>query len=423
MSVLSYAQETIRIMSYNILNYPNNPGDDSVMVADTTGRNPYFRTIFSSVNPDIAVLQEVERKIDGTAFLTNVMNSYGETYEMGWNGTAGDDNPIYFKADKFDLISSYLVIDQEGGHPTVEYVLYHKQTGDTLIILNVHLTPGSSVASKTARKVDADSIRARTGTYPEGAYFIALGDYNIYGGSEASFETLLDQTNNGYFIDPLGLQDYSDWSTFGLAKFHTHNTRKGSGPYLVGGSAHTGLHERFDLLLNSQSVVEPGGLMYKPGTFITYGNDSLHNDLDVNEQPNNSVPVDVADALYMASDHLPICADYFVSPKFAKIPSPGDIVFTQVGADNPDVVEFLTLADLNLTKLKITNSAVDINGNLINGDGTFDLINTSWKNIPAGTFVRLGIDLTNDNDHSDRIIQYDASGSSPPTLYTGSTGD
>ena len=82
------------------------------MVANTTGRNPYLRTIFSSVNPDIALLQEMVRGVDATAFLTNVMNSYGETYEMGFYGTSGDNNPIYFKADKFNLISSYLVIDQ-----------------------------------------------------------------------------------------------------------------------------------------------------------------------------------------------------------------------------------------------------------------------------------------------------------------------
>ncbi|MHA2098762.1 MAG: T9SS type A sorting domain-containing protein [Candidatus Kariarchaeaceae archaeon] len=422
MSAVNYAQETIRIMSYNILNYPNVPGNDSIMIADTTGRNPYFRTIFSSIDPDIAVIQEIYRGVDATAFLNNVMNGYGETFEMGFYGTSGDDNPIYFKEDEFDLISSSLVIFQGGGHPTVEYILLHEDTQDTLIILNTHLTHGSGTAEIAARKVEADAIRQKTSTYSAGAYFIALGDFNIYGGTEAAFDTLLDQTHDGYFVDPLGLQIYSNWSTSGLTEYNTHNTREGFGPYLGGGGGF-GLDERFDLLLNSKNVLEPGGIMYKAGSYVTYGNDGLHNNKDVNEQPNNSVPVDVADALYMASDHLPICADYYVGSLVAATPSPGDIVFTQVGADNPDVVEFLTLAEINLTKLKITNSEVNASGNLVNGDGTFDLINTPWTNIPSGTFVRLGIDLTNDNDHSDRIIQYDASGSSPPTLYTGSTGD
>ena len=256
----AFGQEQIRIMSYNILNYPNIPGNDSIMVADTTARNPYYRTIFSSVNPDIALLQEIERKIDGTAFLTNVMNSYGETYEMGWDGTAGDDNPIYFKADKFDLISSYLVIDQSGGHPTIEYILYHQQTGDTLIILNIHLTSGSGSGDMAVRKVDADAIRARTDTYSDGANFIAMGDFNMFGGTETAFDTLLDQTNNGYFIDPLNLQVYSNWSSSALTEYNTHNTRGGPGNYLGGGN-HSGLDERFDLLLNSQNVVDPRGIM------------------------------------------------------------------------------------------------------------------------------------------------------------------
>jgi endonuclease/exonuclease/phosphatase family metal-dependent hydrolase len=423
LTAINYAQETIRVMSYNVLNYPNF-WSDSILVADTTGRNPYFRTIFSSINPDIAVLQEVEGRADAEAFLANVMNGYGETYELGWRGTSGDDNPIYFKADKFDFISSYFIIDQggSGSHPTIEYRLLHEATGDTLIILNVHLTYGPKAERIAKRKVEADAIRQRTSTYSSTAYCIALGDFNIYGGTEAAFDTLLDRTHDGWFDDPLGLEVYSNWSTSGLTEYNTHNTRDGSGPYLGGGGGF-GLDERFDLILNSKNVLEPGGFMYKAGSYVTYGNDGLHNNRDVNEQPNNSVPVDVADALYMASDHLPVCADYYVGVEVAEAPAPGDIVFTQVGADNADVVEFVTLKEMNLTKLKITNSGVDLNGDLTGGDGTFDLLNTPWVNIPAGTFVRLGIDLTNDNDHSDRIIQYDATGSSPPTLYTGSTGD
>ena len=279
------------------------------MVANTTGRNPYLRTIFSSVNPDIALLQEMVRGVDATAFLTNVMNSYGETYEMGWYGTAGDNNPIYFKADKFDLISSYLVIDQSGGHPTIEYILYHEQTGDTLIILNTHLTSGLGSGDMAARKVDDDAIRVRTGTYSDSAYFIAMGDFNTFCGTETAFDTLLDQTNNGYFIDPLNLQGYSNWRSSGLTEYNTYNTREGPGNYL-GGSTHSGLDELFDLLINSQSVANPCGITYKSGSFVNYGNDGNHNNRDINEQPNTAVSLVIADALYMASDHLPIYAEF-----------------------------------------------------------------------------------------------------------------
>ena len=88
---------------------------------------------------------------------------------------------------------------------------------------------------------------------------------------------------------------------------------------------------------------------------------------------------------------MPIYADFnFCSP------SPGGIAFTQVGSDNPDIIEFITLNDhMDLTKLKITDSEIDANTNLVNGNGTYDLSNTSWKNVPGGTFIRLGSGLTN----------------------------
>ena len=249
-----------------------------------------------------------------------------------------------------------------------------------------------------------------------------MGDFNLYGGTETAFDTLLDQTNNGYFIDPLDLQGYSNWSSLALTEYNTFNTRDGSGNFLGGGSS-SGLDERFDLLIYSQSVVDPGGITYISGSFVNYGNDGNHNNKDINEQPNTAVSQVIADALYMASDHLPIYADFYFGSVIVDSPTPGSIVFTQVGADNNDVLEFMTLVRMNLTELRITNSEVNSSGKLVNGDGTFDLSNTPWTDIPSGTFVRLGSDLINDNDHSDRIIKYDGAGTTIPTLYSGSTGD
>ena len=49
-SIVGYSQDNCVIATYNILNYPGN---------DTTARNPNFRTVMSSVNPDILVVQEM----------------------------------------------------------------------------------------------------------------------------------------------------------------------------------------------------------------------------------------------------------------------------------------------------------------------------------------------------------------------------
>jgi len=92
-------------------------------------------------------------------------------------------------------------------------------------------------------------------------------------------------------------------------------------------------------------------------------------------------------------------------------PVDGDIIFTQDGSDDDDVIEFITLKLLDLTSLKVTDNGIKSNGTLRSTEGTFDLSNTSWSNVPGGTFIRLGSNLANDNDATDRILAYDGTGS------------
>ena len=420
-SLSANAQEKVRIMSYNILEYPNSTTNDSILVADTTARNHYYKTIISSVNPDIFIAVEIIRRVDAEGFLKNVMNSFGESYSMTYGETYTDDNAVYFKTDKFDVIDSTIVIVQSGGHSTSLFTLYDKQTRDTLKIFAVHFF--SSESETEEREYAANAIRLYSDAFSNGTYFIAMGDYNTYGGTEPGFTALLDQTNDGYFIDPLNLQNLSNWSNDTLTEYNTFCTRMDAGDYL-GGGENDGLDERFDILLNSQTVVDSGGITYVQGSFVNYGNDGLHNNININDNgstdlPNQAVSQTIADALYMVSDHLPIYADFnFGSP------SSGGIAFTQVGSTNPDIIEFITLYDhTDLTKLKITDSEVDDHGDLVNGNGTYDLSNTPWKDVPGGTFVRLGSSLTNDNDPSDRLLVYNGTGSgSLPALDDGTYG-
>jgi hypothetical protein len=87
---------------------------------------------------------------------------------------------------------------------------------------------------------------------------------------------------------------------------------------------------------------------------------------------------------------------------------------------------------MNLTTLKITSNAIQSDGSIGSGN-VFDLSFTNWTNVPAGTFIRLGANLTDDNDASDRILQYSGdngyagtlpnltSGSNQLIAYTGSS--
>ena len=85
-------------MSYNMLN---------LVLTDTTVRNPYFRTIFSNVQPDILVCQEMTSPTGVNGFLVRVLNRVSSGYAAGTfiNGT-DTDNAIYYKTSLFTFLSN-----------------------------------------------------------------------------------------------------------------------------------------------------------------------------------------------------------------------------------------------------------------------------------------------------------------------------
>jgi len=414
-SITTYAQETVRIMAYNICEYPN-----TEQYGDTTYRNPYFRTVISEADPDILTVEEMHSQTQANGFLTNVLNHYGNNYAMADFVSNGDDNNVlYYKTSKFSIISTPYIIDNTG-HVTIRFKLYNINTRDTLVIYSIHLASGESNGT---RLTQVQTIRESADSLSNSEYYIGLGDFNMYAGDEAEEPGgyIFNTSSGGYFIDPQDLDASDNWSDNSLTEYNTFASRTtsfGGGTTTPG--SHPGMDERFDLILISQTVSDNGGISLKPETYTEMGNDGDRNHKSINTQPNTAVSSEVADALYWSSDHIPIYADFnFGSP------SAGGIAFTQVGSADPDIIEFITLYDhMDLTKLKITDSEIDANTNLVNGNGTYDLSNTSWKDVPGGTFIRLGSGLTNDSDPSDRILVYNGAGSgSLPDLKGGINGD
>lgn len=89
LSGISYGQQQVKIVAYNLLNYPG---------SDTTGRNPYFRQVIQALNPDILVVEEITSQAGVNGFLSNVMNAQGNNYSSGTFINGYDsDNAIFFR--------------------------------------------------------------------------------------------------------------------------------------------------------------------------------------------------------------------------------------------------------------------------------------------------------------------------------------
>src|SRR3972149_1277790 len=88
-STISLAQERVRLMSYNLHNYPNNQDVD-------------FKKIVNQINPDALVVVEMIQQNGITQFLNNSLST-GYTYvpvqikATNSSGNDGNDCSFYYK--------------------------------------------------------------------------------------------------------------------------------------------------------------------------------------------------------------------------------------------------------------------------------------------------------------------------------------
>jgi len=301
---IALAQGQHTIMTYNMLNFT---------LGDTATRNPHFRTIFSNLQPDILVCQEMTSQTGVNGFLIRVLNRVSSGYAAGTFINGFDtDNAIYYKSSLFTFLSNTPI--QTALRDINEFKLKYNSTGDTLIIYSVHLKANEE--DSLLRAAEIDSLRKKTNLLSTNSNFIVVGDFNIYDSYELAFKKLLNQSQSGYFIDPLNLN--GDWGLGTFAPYHTQATRTRD---IGDGGSTGGLDDRFDMMLMSQAMINSGDITYIPGSYTEYGNDGNHFNDSINQPPNGAVSQQIADALYYASDHLPVYANFNFDAAYVEITS------------------------------------------------------------------------------------------------------
>ena len=290
---ISISQDTVKIMTYNLLFYNNNPEP----------RNVYFRKTILATQPDIIVVQEIEYQSVVNNFLNNVLNYYTPgLYKAGVFIDGPDlDRALFYKSSKFNFIINS-PIPTPGGRDINAFMLQHIPTDKQLILLGLHLKAGSNSTNQQRRVAEVNALRGFTNSLNPGTDFIVLGDFNIYGSYEVAYQNLLQvqSQNEGHVFDPISIS--GTWNNSNYSQYHTQSTRRRS----FGGGATGGLDDRFDMILYSKSVNDPGGITYIPNSINEYGNDGNHYNDSINQRPNTAVPDSIADALHYASDHLPV---------------------------------------------------------------------------------------------------------------------
>lgn len=293
----------VKIMSWNLLNWPN----ASSTTSDSATRCPAYRTVVNYVQPDIVVTQENAASNSVPWFLNQVMNTGVYQYSAGLFINGFDtDNAIFYRDSLFDFISNIPI--QTSIRDINEFMLVFKPTGDTLRIYSLHLKASQGYEQQRASEITA--LRQVTNLLPEGSNFLVAGDFNIYASMEPAYTALLQDnpTDDGNVIDPLNM--VGTWNNQIYAPYHTQSTHVSSGGGFVGG----GMNDRFDMILYSNGVKNPTGVYYLAGTYQNIGNDGNHFDRSINWGTNTAVPSNVANALYNASDHIPVVMNLLIGP-------------------------------------------------------------------------------------------------------------
>jgi endonuclease/exonuclease/phosphatase family metal-dependent hydrolase len=300
---ISFSQEQNIIMTYNLLNYPGN---------DTTTRNPHFRTIFSNIQPDILVVQEINSQSGVDGFLNNVLKYVSSEFEAGLFINGPDtDNAVFYKSNIFTFISNIPI--RTNLRDINEFRFVHNSTADTLIIYSLHLKAGTGSTNEALRAAEVDSLRKRTNALSPNTDFLVVGDFNIYSSNESAYQKLLDQNGSGYLLDLFTIP--GTWNQQQYSSYHTQSTRTRS----FGGGSTGGLDDRFDIILMSQGVMNGGGIAFIPGTYTIYGNDGNHYNDSINKPPNLAVGQLIADALHYSSDHLPVIAEFSFNSSYVEL--------------------------------------------------------------------------------------------------------
>ena len=301
------AQQPIKLMAYNLLNYPNG----SAFTSDTTTRNAAYRVTMQAAQPDILVVEEMNSQIGVNMILNSVLNVNQVTYSAGiFNDGPDSDNAIFFKSNLFSFVSNTPI--RTALRDISEFKLIYLPTGDTIRIYAAHLKASSGAANEALRAAEVDSLRKYTNTLPFNSKFWVCGDFNFYSTSEAAYQKLLQITTNkeGEFYDPLTITGVYNNSAYSI--YHTQSPRVRS----FGGGATGGLDDRFDFILYSKAVKNGVGVSYQNNSTIAYGNDGNHYNDSINRMPNTAVTQAVANALHDGSDHLPVMAT-FIFPTLA----------------------------------------------------------------------------------------------------------
>lgn len=302
-AIPSLGQSSLRVMSYNLLNFP-----DGLM----PNRIDTLEIILDYYRPDLLLIQELR---NGSALeaIEDKLDNFGYGNFTTSEFVAGPNDPlnqaIVFNQNKLRL-------KQQIEIPTVlrdinYFVLYlndpELENGADTTFLHTfvcHLKASEGNANEQTRLQMVQAALPYINALDDDAFVLFGGDFNVYTSAEPAYQALLNPANSPDLVDPISTP--GSWNNNGFyVQVHTQSTREN---VIFNDGAGGGMDDRFDQVLISEGLEDPlAAIHYVDDSYQALGNsgDCFNQSILACAQE-NGLPAAVTSAIYHMSDHTPI---------------------------------------------------------------------------------------------------------------------
>jgi len=307
----SFSQDTIKILTYNLLNFNNitqncNESNNPILTKVNS-----LTKILNYTKPDIIGLNEIGSNEETLNILKNqVLNKIdGKNYSLinYISPNSNITNVLIYNNKKF-ILDTFIIIPTPIRETIYAKLFYNSpdlQLGDTVFIQPIvtHLKAGSSLEDQEKRNQQTEVLMNNLSNLKYKKNLILMGDLNVYSSTEQCFQNLINYpVTEIKFFDPIN--KLGNWhNNQNYALYHTQSTRLNSNDCFSGG----GLNDRFDFILLSFHIINnTNKVSYVSNSYKTLGQDGYRFNQELIYPINYSEPHDIIDALYQLSDHLPV---------------------------------------------------------------------------------------------------------------------
>ena len=344
----SVAQDTLRVMAYNVLNY----GEYPLCQGPDGAYNAYLETIVQYAGPDIIGLEKMgsiqtsPTDFNNTApigfqdsILQYALNAaYPGRFNYCMNTNFSKSNTeclLFYNQQKLGYIGITCLYNS--GYENEDFDTYKffyldpnlAATHDTtyLYVTDNHDISGNGNGAERGAQIAGEMADVQN-HFTHLANMINMGDFNLRGTSEPVYQTLTNpaDTNFRYYDPPFypdGVFTYppstssGDWddNPAPYTSYLTTSTRSsGTIPNSCGTSG--GAKDWYDHIFLSPWIIDNANyISYIPHSFRVIGNDGHRLNISANASPTNTaVPATVADALFQMSNKYPVMVDLRVTP-------------------------------------------------------------------------------------------------------------